>query len=59
MMSYIQDYVHETNSGIVSSLFPEDEFSDLDELGDKDRTYSGHADLRFPPLPVQDLITPA
>ena len=58
-MSYIQDYVHETNSGIVSSLFPEDEFSDLDELGDKDQTYSGHADLRFPPLPVQDLITPA
>ena len=58
-MSYIQDYVHETNSGIVSSLFPEDEFSDLDELGDRDQTYSGHADLRFPPLPVQDLITPA
>ena len=55
-MSYIQDYVHETNSGIVSSLFPEDEFSDLDELGDRDQTYSGHADLRFPPLPVQDLI---
>ena len=52
-MSYIQDYVHETNSGIVSSLFPEDEFSDLDELGDKDQTYSGHADLRFPPLPYR------
>ena len=58
-MSYIQDYVHETNSGIVSSLFPEDEFSNLDELGDRDETYRGHSDLRFPPLPVQDLITPA
>lgn len=55
-MSYIQDFVHETDSGIVSSLFPEDEFSDLNELGDKDQTYGGHVDLRFPPLPVQDLI---
>ena len=54
-MSYIQ----ETNSGIVPSLPPEESISILDELGDKDQTYSGHADLRFPPLPVQDLITPA
>lgn len=55
-MSYIQDFFHETNSRIMSSLFPEDEFSDLDELEDKDQTYSGHADVRFPPLPVQNLI---
>ena len=59
-MSYIQDYVHETNSGIVSFAIPGRKNSRiLDELGDKDQTYSGHADLRFPPLPVQDLITPA
>ena len=57
-MSYIQDYVHETNSGIVSFAIPGRMNSRiLDELGDKDQTYGGHADLRFPPLPVQDLIT--
>lgn len=57
-MSYIQDYVHETNSGIVSSLFPADESSDLDELETKDHTYGGNTDMRFLPLPVQNLIIP-
>ena len=50
------NYFQETNSGIVPPPPVEDDLSILDERGDKDETYGGHADLRFPPLPVQDLI---
>ena len=54
-MSYIQ----ETNSVIVPPPFSEDSLFILNHLDDTDETYSGHLDLRLPPLSVQNLITPA
>ena len=54
-MSYIQ----ETNSVIVPPPLSEDSLFISDHLDDTDETYSGHLDLRLPPLSVQYLITPA
>ena len=48
-------YIQETNSAIVR---PDNLFI-LDDLDDKEETYSGRPDLRFLPLSVQNLITPA
>ena len=54
-MSHIQ----ETNSIIVPPPLSEDSLFILAYLDDRDETYSGHLDLRLPPLSVQNLITPA
>ena len=54
-MSYIQ----ETNSMNVPPPFSEDIFFISDHSEDRTETYSGHLDLRLPPLSVQNLITPA
>ena len=54
-MSYIQ----ETNSVRVLPPLLEDSPFISDHLDDRDETYSDHPDLRFLPLSVQNLITPA
>ena len=54
-MSYIQ----ETNWVIVPPPPSEDDLIIFDRLGDKDETHNGRYDLRFLPLTVQNLTTPA
>ena len=54
-MSYIQG----TNSGILALSLLEYNLFSSDDLDDKEETYNGRSDLRFPPFSVHNLITPA